>query len=214
MILAGLAFLRLIPALGWNKPIGSFSVVAICLSWVSHLGCKSHCSWHFFLFFLDKTVPDSPRDFFTEDYGPEDHCLDVQGAEESTSRLKACLLSGLSTSWLKETRPGAGYPACLFCIHKRSAFPSVTFSWSEVLAVSGINSIVVVDSDLRKHTFCTPDENDCLWLIRNKEAWQGSALRFKYSCRAPRPWDVEQHQQRLCKGRVDADRSAEQHRSR
>lgn len=192
MILAGPAFLRLVPAPGWNKPVGYFSVIGICLSWFSHLGFKSHWSGHFFLF-LDKTVPDSPRYYFTEDYWPEDHCLDVQGAEESASKAE-----GLLAFWtihlccLKKARPGGGYSACRFCIHKCNTFPSVTFNLSELFAVSGINSIVIMDSDLRKHTFCTPYENDCWWLICNKAAWQGSALRFTYSCLTTRLWDVEQ----------------------
>jgi len=67
MMVAALVFLRLIPAPGWNKPVGCVAVIGVCLSWCSHVGFKSHCSRHFFLF-LDKTVPDSPGDYFTGDY--------------------------------------------------------------------------------------------------------------------------------------------------
>ena len=122
-----------------------------------------------------------------------------RGQRNQLPRLKACLLLfwTVHLCCLKKARPGGGYSACRFYIHKCNMFPSVAFSLSELLAVSGINSTVIMDSDLRNHTFCTPYENDCLWLIFNKRAWQGSALCFKYSCLPSRLWDVEQHQQLL-----------------
>lgn len=90
MFLAEPAFLRLIPAPGWNKAV---SVTGISLSWFSHLNFKAHCRWLFFSFFSDKTVPELPGDYFTEGYWPEECCLDIQGAEESPSKAEGTPLS-------------------------------------------------------------------------------------------------------------------------
>lgn len=54
MFLAEPAFLRLIPAPGWNKAV---SVTGISLSWFSHLNFKAHCRWHFFSFFFWQNCP-------------------------------------------------------------------------------------------------------------------------------------------------------------
>lgn len=92
-------------------------------------------------------------------------------------------------------------------------FRSGTFSLSELLTVSGINGSVIVDSDLRKHAFCTPCENDCLWLICNKERdkevhYASSIAALRLGCGM---WNNINNC--WCKGRVDADQSTEQCRS-
>lgn len=49
IFLAEPAFLRLIPAPGWNKAV---SVTWISCSWFSHLNFKAHCRWLFLFFFF------------------------------------------------------------------------------------------------------------------------------------------------------------------
>lgn len=130
MVLAEAAFLRLVPAPGWNKAV---SVTGISPSWFSHLNFKAHCRWRF-----DKTAPELPGNYFTEDYWSEECCLDTQGTEESPSKAEgtppSCgcgttsAVPGLGLSWCSD-RPREVWRCCFLLYLGVDLGVAVSQSW-------------------------------------------------------------------------------------